>query len=281
MRKNNDLNVGTVVYNERLAYLLRNTTLNVELDAEGNLVVVGDRVDQLTAALGDGNVINTMLLSKDSDRLRAVEGDDGKLYFIMRTTSGGWTSDYEETFQGVQDRPIKAMSRFEGLPIYRFEVAINETVGKLEANSRKAGMDVDVDADFTFGFERDSMVGAVERFIDTSGMNVGDVMYYPIFVGSADHFTYGGTMSDEVGIVLLEIHKVLELSDLSLDIYTSPGQNDPEHLTLADAVEGDGYQTSETLPWFNPEGGRGDVIPVYNYTEIGRASCRERVCLSV
>ena len=31
-------------------------------------------------------------------------------------------------------------------------------------------------------------------------------------------------------------------------------------------MEGDGYQTSETLPWFNPEGGRGDVIPVYNYT---------------
>ena len=77
VRKNNDLNVGTVVYNERLAYLLRNTTLNVELDAEGNLVVVGDRVDQLTAALGDGNVINTMLLSKDSDRLRAVEGESG------------------------------------------------------------------------------------------------------------------------------------------------------------------------------------------------------------
>ena len=39
VRKDNDLNVKDIMYNDRLAYDVRNTSASVELDADGNLVV--------------------------------------------------------------------------------------------------------------------------------------------------------------------------------------------------------------------------------------------------
>ena len=156
------------------------------------------------------------------------------------------------------------MADMSNVSVYKIEIPANSTTGKLNVYTDDGAMNVDVDVDFTFQQFNDNMYASATRYVNTFGMNIGDTMFYPIFVGSADYYQiFGGTLPDEVGVIVLQITMVESLSDLDLEIFTSKTLGDQDSMKKASAVQEPNYIIKERLP-----AGLGvgtDEVTVYNY----------------